>query len=119
VNPTRLNSMSMVPHDRTLPKPAFELTEKKLDPKSAAAKKPVARPRVRKTGAKAKSPATKKLVVKTSAWGSRAAPKTKTGALQKTEAKKPTQSAPSAAAHPAIPKPSAAIAKQQPNTSAN
>jgi cell division protein FtsQ len=115
----------MVPHDRTLPKPAFELTEKKLDPKSATAKKPLARPKARKTTAKAKSPAPnkssapKKNVAKTSAPSSKAAAKTKTGALQKTEAKKPTQSAPSAAGHPAIPKPSAAIAKQQPNTSAN
>src|SRR4029077_11289898 len=119
MNPTRLNPTSMVPHDRTLPKPAFELTEKKLDPKSAAAKKPVARPKLRKTTAKAKSPgphktpATKKIVAKPSAPSSGAAAKTKTktktGPLQKTEAKKPTQSAPSAAVHPAIPKPSAAI----------
>jgi cell division protein FtsQ len=116
---TRVSPTSMVPHDRALPKPAFELTEKKLDPKSAAAKKPLARPKVRKTAAKAKSPAPKKIVAKPSAPSSKAAAKTKTGALHKTEAKKPTQSAPSAAAHPTIPKPSAAIAKQQPNTSAN
>jgi cell division protein FtsQ len=109
----------IVPHDRTLPKPAFELTEKKLDPKSVAAKKPVARPKVRKATAKAKGPAPKKIVAKPSASSSKAAAKTKIGASQKTEAKKPTQSAPSAAAHPSIPKPSAAIAKQQPNTSAN
>jgi cell division protein FtsQ len=120
---TRVSPTSMVPHDRTLPKPAFELTEKKLDPKSAAAKKPLARPKVKKTAAKAKSPAPnktpapKKIVAKPSASSSKAS--VKTGALQKTEAKKPTQSAPSAAARPAIPKPSAAIAKQQPNTSAN
>jgi cell division protein FtsQ len=120
---TRMTPTRMVPNDRTLPKPAFELTEKKLDPKPAAAKKPLARPKVRKTTAKAKVPAPnkssapKKIVAKPSAPGSKAA--LKAGALRKTEAKKPTQSAPSAAAHPAIPKPSAAIAKQQPNPSAN
>src|SRR6201987_817472 len=42
---TRLN-----PHDRTVPKPAFELAEQKLDPK-AAAKKPTSRVRVRKASA--------------------------------------------------------------------
>ena len=39
------------PHDRTLPKPVFELSERKLDPK-AAAKKPVAKARVKKTAAR-------------------------------------------------------------------
>ncbi len=111
----------MIPHDRTLPKPAFELTEKKLDPKSAAAKKPVARPKVKKATAKAKAkgPAPKKVVAKTSAPGPKpAGPKT-SGASQKSEGKKPVQSASSAAAHPAIPKPSAAIAKQPVNPSPN
>src|SRR5580693_4282295 len=39
------------PHDRAVPKPAFELTEKKLDPKSAAGgiKKPGPKPKVKKT----------------------------------------------------------------------
>jgi cell division protein FtsQ len=42
------------PHDRAVPKPAFELTEKKLDPKSAAGgiKKPGPKPKVKKTEAK-------------------------------------------------------------------
>ncbi|HKI24776.1 MAG TPA: FtsQ-type POTRA domain-containing protein [Candidatus Sulfotelmatobacter sp.] len=35
------------PHDRALPKPVFELSEKKLDPK-AAAKKPAAKAKIRK-----------------------------------------------------------------------
>jgi len=83
--------------ERSIPKPAFELTEKKLDPKSAAAKKPVAKTRVRKSTAKA---------------GKRASPK-------KQAAKKPMQSAPPAAANPPSPKPSAAIAKQQANPGAN
>jgi cell division protein FtsQ len=41
------------PHDRAVPKPAFELTENKLDPKSAAANKKLAlKTKVRKTTAK-------------------------------------------------------------------
>jgi cell division protein FtsQ len=112
---TRMNSAGvrsasvspvMVPHDRTLPKPAFELTDKKLDPKAAAVKKPAAKPKAKRTTTKAKSPAAKKVVAKA------AAP----SRLQKTEMKKP---APAAVVHPAIPKPSAAIAKQQTNTSSN
>ncbi|HSY89993.1 MAG TPA: FtsQ-type POTRA domain-containing protein [Candidatus Binatus sp.] len=96
----------MVPHDRTLPKPAFELTEKKLDPKAAAAKKPAAKPKARRAATKAKSPAAKKAVAKASA----------PSRSQKTQMKKP---APAAAVHPAIPKPSAAIAKPPTNTSSN
>src|SRR5580700_8739632 len=104
VSPTRVNPV-MIAHDRTLPKPAFELTDKKLDPK-AAAKKPAARPRVRKTSATSTSPVAKKAVTKASA----------PSASQKSDVKRP---GPSAAAHPAIPKPSAAIAKQQMNTTSN
>ena len=48
------------PHDKTLPKPAFELTEKKLDPKSAAAKKPASKAKVKKTSAKVKDTASEK-----------------------------------------------------------
>jgi hypothetical protein len=44
------------PHDRTLPKPAFELTEKKLDPKAGAAKKTAApKAKAKKTAAKGKA----------------------------------------------------------------
>jgi cell division protein FtsQ len=50
------------PHDRAVPKPAFELTEKKLNPKSAAggAKKPAAKTKVKKTAAKGKAAAVAK-----------------------------------------------------------
>jgi cell division protein FtsQ len=113
----------MVPHDRTLPKPAFELTDKKLE--SASAKKPAPKAKVRKPKA-AKAPSSKKVAGKSSA----VAPKTVAGATHggppKQDAKKP---APSATAHPpiskpaiskpAIPKPSAAIAKPPVNTSSN
>ena len=40
------------PHEKPLPKPAFELTEKKLDPKSAVAKKPAARTKLKRTAAR-------------------------------------------------------------------
>jgi cell division protein FtsQ len=45
----------MGPHDRPVPKPAFELTPKKLDPKTAASgtKKAAAKAKVKKTAAKA------------------------------------------------------------------
>ena len=100
------------PHDRTLPKPAFELTDKKLE--SASGKKPAPKAKVKKT--KAVHPgSTKKAAAKPPASKSGAAHK----APQKAEGKKPPQSAPSTAAHPSIPKPSAAIAKQQTNSSPN
>jgi len=108
---TRLN-----PHDKSLPKPAFELTEKKLDPKAAAAKKPAAKPKAKKTVAKAKAPAPKKVAAKPPASSSKTVAAATHRAPQKAEAKK---SAPSAPVHPAIPKPSAAIAKQQANTSSD
>jgi cell division protein FtsQ len=44
------------PHERAVPKPAFELTEKKLDPKGAAARKPAVKTKVKKTVAKGKAP---------------------------------------------------------------
>jgi cell division protein FtsQ len=106
---TRLN-----PHDKSLPKPAFELTEKKLDPKSAAVRKPAARPKPKKTVAKAKVPAPKKVAAKAPASGSKTVAPATHGAPQKSEAKKPP-----ATVHPAIPKPSAAIAKQQANASSD
>jgi cell division protein FtsQ len=108
---TRLN-----PHDKSLPKPAFELTEKKLDPKSAAAKKPTAKPKAKKIVAKAKAPAPKKIAAKPSASSSKTVAVATHGTPQKPEAKKTVPSAP---VHPTIPKPSAAIAKQQANASSD
>jgi cell division protein FtsQ len=108
------------PHDRPLPKPAFELTEKKLDPKAAAAKKPVTRAKPRKTAAKpGNSGGTAQQARKTPA------PAAKTGTLkttvssQKPETQKPSSASPAAAATAAIPKPSPAITKQQANASPN
>jgi cell division protein FtsQ len=99
------------PHDRTLPKPAFELTEKKLE--SASTKKSTPKAKVRKTkAAKGASP-------KKGAAQARAArpATTEHAAVRKPVTKK--QPMPTATAHPSIPKPSAAIAKQQPNGSSD
>jgi cell division protein FtsQ len=115
----------MGPHEKPLPKPAFELTEKKLDPKSGAAKKP-ARPRAKKTTVKAttakvttakpsKGAAAKQVAAKP---GPKPAAAVAHVTPQKTVAKKPVQSR-AGAGNPAAPKPSAAIAKQQTNTGTN
>lgn len=79
------------PHEKPLPKPAFELSPKKLDPK-VAAKKPAARPRVKKVAKKA---------------GGKATPQ-KAGTAQ-----------PSRRPATVSPKPSAAIARQQANAAAS
>ncbi len=98
------------PHDKTIPKPAFELTDKKLDPKTATkksapktkAKKPAA------TMAKAfppkKDAARHSLATKTKSAASRAV-------AHKDAVKKASQSAPVVAANAASAKPSAAVAK--------
>ncbi len=99
------------PHDRTLPKPAFELTPKKLD--SVSPKQSAPKPRVKRTRA-GSAGAAKKMVAKVpAAKPKRVATTTTHLAAHKAETKR--QSAPTVAAHPAIPKPSAAIAKQQAN----
>ena len=110
---TRLSPTRMIPRDRTLPKPAFELTEKKLDPKAAAAKKPAARTKTKKTAAKTGKAAPAKKVAATTS-GAKSAPAAGHAAAQKPQAKRP-----SATASAAIPKPSAAIAKQQTNANPN
>jgi cell division protein FtsQ len=53
------------PHERAIPKPAFELTAKKLDPKAgtAAAKKPVVKTRAKKTAKSWKPSASSKKAV--------------------------------------------------------
>jgi hypothetical protein len=107
---TRMN-----PHDRFLPKPAFELTEKKLE--SASAKKPEAKAKGRKTRT-VKGASSKKVAAKTPAPGPKAGVATAPLASQKPEAKKPAKPAPPVA-NAATPKPSAAIVKQQAKTSPN
>lgn len=105
------------PHDRTVPKPAFELTDKKLNAKAAAPKKPVQRTRVRKpvvkVSAKKKDAAKHAASAqKTKAAAHAAAPK---NTAQKKEAKKP-QSVSAVAANP---KPSPGIAKQGASAGSN
>lgn len=101
---TRIN-----PHDKTLPKPAFELSETKLDPGKVAAakKKPAPRVRVKRAVARTAKPAAKKEVAKH--W----VPKNKPAAAHasgKSGWKKPPPSA--FVAHSGGPKPSPAISKQ-------
>ena len=101
----------MNPHDRSLPKPAFELTEKKLE--SASPKKPAPRARVRKA---------RPIKVASSKKAKAPAPAPKAAMTAHAAARKPItkkQPMPAAVAHPSIPKPSAAIAKQQPNGSSD
>jgi cell division protein FtsQ len=97
---TTLVRTSTLPHDSAVPK-------------AAAAKKPAAKAKVKKTTAKAKGPAPKKAQAKATS-GSKAN-SAKPAASQKTEAKKPVKTVSSHAASGTIPKPSAAIAKQQAN----
>jgi len=99
------------PHDRTVPKPAFELTEKKLNPKAPAPKKPVQRARVRKPVVKASA---KK---KEAARHAAPAPKSKAAhaTAPKNDAKKPQ----SGSAVAAIPKPSPGIVKQPASAGSN
>jgi cell division protein FtsQ len=83
-------------HPRAVPKPAFELSEKKLDPKTASGKKPAPKPRVKKVTARTKHGAARKSAASNHA------------VAQKPEAKK-------VAASPIPtggPKPSPAIAKR-------
>jgi cell division protein FtsQ len=84
------------PHDRSIPKPAFELTDKKLDPK-AAAKKPAARPRAKKVVARAGKPARKEPAKHT----------------PKTYGKKPSAAV---AANTTSPKPSPVVARPSPGS---
>jgi len=103
-------------HDRTLPKPAFELTEKKLD--TASAKPAVVKGKPRKP--KIKAAGAKKVSMKGAPKAGSAASH---GAVRKNELRRTappaSKAAHSSTAKPAIPKPSAAIAKQQPNTSSD
>jgi cell division protein FtsQ len=102
------------PHDKTLPKPAFELSEKKLDPlRSVVARKAVAKVPARRAISKtAKTAPSRKDVGKHLA--SRVKAPAHAGSW-KAQAKKPPQSA--VVAHTGVPKPSAAISKQ--NTGSN
>ena len=103
------------PHDKTIPKPAFELTERKLDPKSAAEKKTAARPKAKKPAAKsAKSTPSKKETAKHATT----TPQPKAAAGRAVPQKLAAKRSASVAANTS-PKPSAAVAKPLPGTPAN
>src|SRR5450631_2667282 len=91
------------PNEKPLPKPAFELTEKKLD--LGAAKKPATRPRLKRTKT-TKAVAPKKSVAKPVAANGKTANAKTTAALHK-----PAQFTPRVPSS-TIPKPSPAIAKR-------
>jgi cell division protein FtsQ len=109
VKPAALTT-PMNPHDRTLPKPAFELTEKKLNPKSPDAKKPAATKVSNKK--KGHTASSKKVAAK-------AAPPPAQKSGETKHAPAAASAPPSGAAHTSTPKPSAAIAKPPANTSSN
>jgi cell division protein FtsQ len=95
-------------HDRSVPKPAFELTEKKIDPKSAAGKKPATTKTSKKKGHGGSSP--KKVAAKAAPVPTQKSPETKHASAIASA---------SSAAHASTPKPSAAIAKPPASTSSN
>ena len=94
------------PHDRAVPKPAFEMPEKKLNLKATGAgpKKPVAKPRARKASTKWRK-------------GVTAAKKAPLKSAAVTHSPHVTQAI--AAPASSLPKPSPAITKQQGNPSPN
>ncbi len=102
----------MVPHDKAVPKPAFELTEKKINPNAAAAKAPAKKP-VKHVARAPKGTAAKPL----SSRRARRPPDSRpdgAAAAQKNNASSKTPTPAKPAAAKGIPKPSPAIAKSQP-----
>jgi cell division protein FtsQ len=101
VKPASLNTR-IGPHEKPIPKPVFEMSDKKLDPKPAAKKPPVK--------AKAKKAAAKstKTIAKKDA-GKHPVPPAKTIAAAQPAARKPSASV----AGNTTPKPNPGIAKQQ------
>jgi cell division protein FtsQ len=114
---TRIN-----PNDRTIPKPAFELSQQTLNPKAAVARK-TAKPKAKKIPAKSVAPASGRPSRVRAAHGSRRdGGATKAAASHKAGPGKPVSGKPGAGkpAQPvapaaATPKPSPAIVKSQGN----
>jgi cell division protein FtsQ len=116
-------------HDRAVPKPAFELQEKKLNPKapSAGLKNVAGKPAVKKASVKWKKAAEKKAALGQKPSPSAAARKKTASATEHAAAPKAAatpsqhlaQMNTAAAASAKVPKPSPAIAKQQSNQSPN
>ena len=107
------------PHEPGIPKPVFELSPQKLDPKAAAAKKPAAKPKAKKPAAKpGKNVAPKTAPSKTAVSAPKAGAGTTQASAQKPEAKKLAQSAPPTGSAGSQ-KPSPAIAKPPASAAAN
>lgn len=106
---TRIN-----PHDKTVPKPVFELAEKKLNPKSVVATKKPVRPKLRKAVQKTGQAMPKRQVARRPAVAktqtvARATPPKRP--MKSTVAKNLPQSVPATSAGAAGTKPTPAIAK--------
>jgi cell division protein FtsQ len=113
------------PHDRAVPKPAFELTQKTLDAKGAtvATKKPVAKPKIKKPVAKtgkasasAKKTSAGKPTASATVTKAPVGKQTPSSAPKLTSASKPTSVSKQAAkssGHSGGQKPSPAVAKSQ------
>ncbi len=101
VKPASLNTR-IGPHEKPIPKPVFEMSDKKLDPKPAA-KKPLVKAKAKKA-----PPKPTKTVAKKDA-GKHPVPPAKASATAQPAAKKPSTSV----AGNTTPKPSPGIAKQQ------
>jgi cell division protein FtsQ len=100
------------PHDPSIPKPAFELSPKKLDPGGTTSKKPAARSKAKRTQARMMK---MNKAGKSQPSGSAAA--SARTAVQPAGKKLPQSVA--AASTPAIPKPSAAITQQKTGSGQN
>ena len=102
------------PHDRGVPKPAFQLSEKKLDPK-AASKRAAAKPKWKKAHAKPVKP----VVLAKAAAKPAAPPASAAGhAATKPDARKPL-AVPATSGTGTIPKPSPTIVKQSATSTKN
>ncbi len=101
--------ITRLPHDRAVPKPAFELTEKKLDPKAAAggSKKAAGRTKFKKAAAKGKTSLGAKKTASTGKRGPFATANVKQSSSAST---RPKVRSPGSTGGP---KPSPAVAKSQ------
>jgi cell division protein FtsQ len=99
------------PHDKSVPKPAFELSDKKLDPaKAAVARKPAVRSRVRKAAVRTTNSATPRKEPSRHAAAKAKPAAAAAHSVAKPAWKRPAQSA--VVAHSGGVKPSPAISKQ-------
>jgi len=133
VTPTTVKPAALItkipspgPHDKPVPKPAFEVPEKKLNPSAASAKKPAAKTNGKKPAVKGRAatssrkppapgkPANSSVAKKTNSVVTQSHNHTQSGTQKPSAGKAPPPAhATTPAASGAAPKPSPAIAKQQ------